>query len=69
MKFEDFEREIKQKGYGIVAMNHYSLSKIWHTYCVVLSKDNKTAFKAESTNSEDVFKNIFEQILNSENSK
>ena len=63
MKFEQFEKEIKERGYGIVAMNHYSINKIWHTYCVVLGKDDKTAFKVEATNSEEVFKNIFEQII------
>lgn len=62
MKFEDFEKQIKEKGYGIVAMNHYTLGGKGHTYCVVLSKNSDKAIKAEAENSEDVFKQIFEQI-------
>ena len=64
MKFEQFEKEIKENGYGIVAMNHYTLSGKWQTYCVVLSKNSDKAIKAEAENSEDVFEKIFEQIKN-----
>jgi hypothetical protein len=64
MKFEEFEKKIKEKGYGIVAMNHYTLGGKWHTYCVVLSKNSDKAIKAEDENSEDVFKKICEQIRN-----
>ena len=62
MKFEDFEREIWKKGYGIAAFNHYSIKGERYTYCVVLSRDCERAFKAEEKNSEKAFDSIFEQI-------
>lgn len=62
MNFEEFENKIREKGYGIVAMNHYKLSGKWNTYCVVLNKDNDKALKAEGENSKDVFQNIYNQI-------
>ncbi len=64
MKFKQFEKELKENGYGIVAMNHYKLDGKWHTYCVVLNKEGNKAIKAEAEaeNSEDVFKDIYDQI-------
>ena len=51
-------------GYGIVAMNHYTMNSERKTYCVVLNNNKKQAFKFEADNSEDVFENIYNQILN-----
>ena len=51
-------------GYGIVAMNHYTMNSERKTYCVVLNNNKKQAFKFEANNSEDVFENIYNQILN-----
>jgi hypothetical protein len=66
MKFEEFEKNILEKGYGIAAMNHYSINGKLYTYCVVLSRDTERAFKAEAENSEDLFDDIYNQILDFE---
>ena len=63
MKFEEFEKKILEKNYGIVAMNHYSINGKRYLYCVVLSKDKKKAFQFEGENSEEVFENIYNQII------
>src|SRR3989344_6754512 len=64
MKFEEFEKKIWDMGYGIVAMNHYTIGGKRRTYCVILNSNKKQAFKFEANNSEDVFENIYNQILN-----
>lgn len=66
MKFEEFEKFILEKDYGIAAMNHYFIKGELHTYCVVSSKDTERAFKAEGEKSEDVFGSIYNQILDFE---
>ena len=66
MKFEEFEKKIWEKGYGIVSMNHYTISGKRYTYCVVLSRNRERAFQAEAESSEDVFQNIYNQIINFE---
>ena len=63
MIFEEFEKKAWEKGYGIVAMNHYTINSKRYTYCVVLGKDKKRAFQFEAEKSEKVFKNIYEQIV------
>ena len=62
MKFEEFEEKIRAKGFGIVAMNHYTLKGVWRTYCVVLGEGGKEAIKAEAEKSEDVFDEIYRKI-------
>jgi len=66
MKFEDFEKKIWDKGYGIVAMNHYSLNGKRHTYVVILNKNKTTAIQAEAENSEDAFQKIYSKISEAE---
>ncbi len=62
MNFEEFEKKIWEKGYGIVAMNHYTKDGKRFTYCVVLSRDKDKAFQAEGENSEEVFEEIYNKI-------
>lgn len=63
MSFEDFEKEIDSKGYGIVALNHYSIKNNQrHTYCVILGKNNTRAIKAEGVSSKGVFLSIVKQM-------
>ena len=66
MHFEEFEKRIQKKGYGIAAMNHYIVNRKRYTYCVVLNKNKQTAFQAEAKKSEDVFESISNQILDLE---
>ncbi len=68
MKFEEFEKKIWRKGYGIVAMNHYTVRGKRYTYCVVLNRNKGKAFRAEAKNSEDAFEKIYAQIVNCEKS-
>lgn len=62
MKFEEFEKKIQEKGYGVAAMNHYAINGKLYTYCVVLNKSEDKAFQGESENSEEVFDKIYDQI-------
>ena len=62
MNFEEFEKKIWEKGYGIAAMNHYTIKGKRRTYCVVVSRDKERAFHSEVENSEDVFGGIIKQI-------
>ena len=62
MKFEEFERKLWAKGYGIAAMNHYTLNGIRYTYCVVLHHEGNTAFKFEAERSEEVFEHLYRQV-------
>lgn len=64
MKFEEFERKIWEKGYGIVAMNHYTIKGKRHTYCVVLGGNREKAFQSEAEDSEQVFDDIYNSIVN-----
>ena len=66
MQFEEFEKKIWEMGYGIVAMNHYTISGKRHTYCVILSRNRERAFYSEAENSEKVFESIYNQIINFE---
>lgn len=66
MDFEEFEKKILEKGYGIVAMNHYFLNNKRHLFCAILNAKKQRAFKEEGENSEDVFENIYNQIKNFE---
>ncbi len=66
MNFEEFEKKIWEKGCGIVAMNHYTIEGKHYTYCVVLSRNKEKAFQSEAQNSEEVFEDIYNQIINSE---
>ena len=58
MKFEVFENKLLSYGYGIVACNHYSLHKVRHLYCVIMSKDGTRSFKAEGQSSQVVFSKL-----------
>lgn len=69
MKFEEFERKVWEKGYGIAAMNHYTIGGKRRTYCVVLSRNKERAFQAEGENSEEVFESILNQITGFEKEK
>lgn len=69
MKFEDFEKAIRERGYGIAAMNHYSIGGKHYTFCIVFGKDKEKAFKAEAESSEDVFETIVKQIAEFESSR
>jgi hypothetical protein len=62
MKFEEFEKKIREKGYGIAAMNHYNMGGKPYTFCVIFGKNKERAFKAEAEKSEDVFDSIISQI-------
>jgi len=62
MTFEELEETIWRRGYGIVACNHYTIEGQRRTYCVVLSRDNARAFKAEGHSSDAVFGEIVRQI-------
>jgi len=66
MRFEEFEKKICELGYGIAAMNHYTINGKRHTYCVVLSRDRERAFQAKAENSENVFENIYNKIISFE---
>jgi len=68
MKYDEFEKSIWKKGYGIVAMNHYTINGKRHTYCVILSRDEKRAFQSEAEDSEEVFESIYGKILDLEKS-
>lgn len=63
MTFEEFEQKIWEKGFGIVAMNHYTLSGTRRTYCVILGNDRKTAFQAEGEHSQEVFDSLYHKVL------
>ncbi|MBN2202575.1 MAG: hypothetical protein JW700_00080 [Candidatus Aenigmarchaeota archaeon] len=62
MKFEEFERTIRENGFGIAAMNHYSINGKDYTYCVVLNSKKGVAFKGEAQTSEEAFDIIIEKI-------
>ena len=62
MTFEKFEIYIFEKGYGIVAMNHYSINNERHLYCVVMNKDGSKAIKAEGKKSVEVFQSIADKL-------
>ena len=51
MKFEEFEKNILEKDYGIVAMNHFTISGKRYTYRVVLSRNKERAFQSEAPDS------------------
>ena len=67
MNFEDFEKAIWDRGYGIAAMNHYTIKGKRYTYCVVVSRDCERAFKSEKNNFSDGFESIVDQINNYNN--
>lgn len=67
MTFEDFEKHAWEKGYGIVAMNHYSIKGRRYTYCVVLGKNKARAIQAEGEDSQKVFQDIHDQMLLDDN--
>ena len=69
MKFEEFEKAIREKGYGIAAMNHYRIGGKDCTFCIIFGKDKQRAFKAEGENSEQVFESIASQMNEFENKK
>jgi hypothetical protein len=69
MKFEEFEKVIREKGYGIAAMNHYNMGGKPYTFCVIFGKNKERAFKAEAEKSEDVFESIVNQIIDFEKGK
>lgn len=63
MTFEKFEKIAWDKGFGIVAMNHYSINGKRYTYCVVLGKNKSRAIQSEGEDSQSVFQTIYNQIL------
>ncbi len=67
MDFEEFEKKIEAYGFGIVAMNHYTLQGKRHLFCVILNSLTGTAFRAEGQISSEVFESLYEQILNFKN--
>jgi len=66
MEFEEFEKKILAKSYGIAAMNHYSLGGKLHTYCVVFKKSTGKAFQSEAQDSKEVFEDIYRQMMDDE---
>jgi len=66
MNFEEFEKKIEEKGFGVVAMNHYTLKGKRHLFCVILNTAKGTAFRAESETSNEVFEILYTKLLNSE---
>ncbi len=66
MNFEEFENKIGEKGYGIAAMNHYSINGKRYTYLVVLSRDKERAFQAEASTSKEAFEIIINKITDYE---
>ena len=69
MKFEEFEKAIWERGYGIAAMNHYTIQGEKYTYCVVISRNCERAFKSGKNSSCEGFKSIVDQIDNYNNNK
>ena len=67
MTFEEFEKKILEKGYGIVAMNHYAKDGKRHLYCVVLGKNENEAIMEEAEHSKTVFENICKKMDEYEN--
>ena len=55
MAFEDFEKNIQERGYSIVGMNHYYQDGKCYTFCAILNATTGKAFKVEHTSSERVF--------------
>ena len=66
MTFEEFEKILGEKRYGIIAMNHYSLHGKRYTYCVVLGNNKQRAIQAEGEDSQTVFQTIYKKILETE---
>lgn len=62
MKFENFEKQIWKRGYGIAALNHYFCKTTYYTYCAIFNKNEKRGLAAEDTTSEKVFDTLFEQL-------
>ncbi len=62
MNFEDFEEEIRDMGYGIVALNHYSIQDQRYTYCCILGENSTRAIKAQGMSSNEVFLSIIKQL-------
>lgn len=68
MTFEDFEEQLWCRyGYGIVAMNHYTITGARRLYIAVLERRPiepwpPRAFKAEGEDSGEVFADIIRQI-------
>ncbi len=66
MTFEKFEGIISKHGYGIVAMNYYTLNQNRFLYCVILNQDESNAIKGENKKSSLVFQEIVEKLLKNE---
>ncbi len=62
MTFEDFEKVIATLGFGIVAMNHYSMNGKRYLYCAILNGKTNTAFRSEGEESRLVFDDLIHQI-------
>jgi len=62
LKFEDFERNIRKKGYLIIGMNHYRQNGKIHIFCAIMNPKSKKAFKAEHTDSERVFTMLSREV-------
>lgn len=67
MKFEEFEKEIQERGYSIVCLNHYYQRNRKFTFCVILNTTTNKAFKAEYPSSEGVFNELIERMRENEN--
>jgi len=67
MNFEEFEKKILEKGFGIVGMNHYYINKKPHLFCAVMNTPKQRAFKTEGEKPEEVFENLYNQIIHWEN--
>jgi hypothetical protein len=63
MTFEEFETCILKNGYGIVAMNHYSINGERYLYCVIMNKDGSRAIKEEGKESTKVFQSILDKLF------
>jgi hypothetical protein len=61
--FEELEQYLLTNGYSICAMNHYKLNNKWRLFLAVMREDNNLAFKAEGENSQEVFANILQQLM------
>ena len=62
-RFEDFEGAIKERGFSIVCLNHYWVGNERYTFCAILNATSNRAFKAEGTDSNEVFDELYVKMI------
>ncbi|MBN2368069.1 hypothetical protein JXC34_03545 [Candidatus Woesearchaeota archaeon] len=62
MDFEEFEKRIWEKGFGIAAMNHYSINGKRMLYCIIYNTQKGKAFMQEGDISSDVFEKLYGRV-------